>query len=894
MTVCKNSIQNELKLPDGTIWVGKAEEPVQPGSHFYIGKNKRCWRILKIDQKMKRMLVITEELVCKRQFHNISKNSKWETCSLRSWLNGTFLHKEFDKEEQKAILTTHLEESHNKVFGTDSGKSTDDRLFLLSAEELQNYKQVFKDDQEGSWWLRTTGSRDCYGVYIKESNDVIYYGAARMDSLGVRPAMWIDMKSKYIQSLLVTNDRNELCALNPELIIKNGEVVHGSFLSTSVILPSYVKKIRKNAFNSCKELRSIAWTGEPPEIESGAFQDCSLKVLPAEYYKHYWCPSESLAAYMPYDEELMVKTLLNSRGMEGYWEKFIQYLTVENAVWIMDEALKRIKTIPRGEHCERLLRFALAASPVLGSVRLTKIRNYLKSVTYTGIQWQTILQREIEQTGQPAVIAKAVLRRTVVPADLLRTEWRELDRLPSFALVMYAAGEYAEQYSCGKTSGIDALPYHKCPEAEMYAGQLNHNAFMGLLRKWAKWISPRWYAPYAAYASDPEMAALLEEMKYPWNSKAFTLDISIRVKGAILLNDTVTAQRYADEQDMLGRYAEMRNMDEDEIRDSSISDFGLDVNGRRSWRVDGKTMTAAVNKDLTVTLTDENGEKYSEIPEFGENLLEYERIRLEYQDLLENLKPTARLRNERIFADFLSGRKRDSASWKNAYLNKPVLRILAKLIVWDQNGSTFTLDNSGQAVTAQGTPYTITDAPIAVAHPMEIGKDATEAWQKYYTDRRLKQPFEQVWEPIESPEQVKPGRYDSCEISMNMLRNRKRDGIDAESSTEIRLKGCHADLKKVNGTGDKLYELKNFRYDKWNRQVNHIVTYLDKCTVSGRIKKDDISAAKWFDRFTLAQITAFIDMASEAGAHNVLMQLLEYKHTHYGTFDPMKEFTLDL
>ena len=38
MTVCKNSIQNELKLPDGTIWVGKAEEPVQPGSHFYIGK----------------------------------------------------------------------------------------------------------------------------------------------------------------------------------------------------------------------------------------------------------------------------------------------------------------------------------------------------------------------------------------------------------------------------------------------------------------------------------------------------------------------------------------------------------------------------------------------------------------------------------------------------------------------------------------------------------------------------------------------------------------------------------------------------------------------------------------------------------------------------------------
>ena len=80
----------------------------------------------------------------------------------------------------------------------------------------------------------------------------------------------------------------------------------------------------------------------------------------------------------------------------------------------------------------------------------------------------------------------------------------------------------------------------------------------------------------------PEMAALLEEINSSRNSKGIDGEAAIRIRGAVLLNDTVTAERYADEIDLLGCYAEMRNMDEDVIRDSSISDCGLDVNGRRS------------------------------------------------------------------------------------------------------------------------------------------------------------------------------------------------------------------------------------------------------------------------------------------------------------------------
>ena len=73
----------------------------------------------------------------------------------------------------------------------------------------------------------------------------------------------------------------------------------------------------------------------------------------------------------------------------------------------------------------------------------------------------------------------------------------------------------------------------------------------------------------------------------------------------------------------------------------------------------------------------------------------------------------------------------------------------------------------------------------------------------------------------------------------------------------------------------------------------HMVVHLDKATVSGRIKKDDVSASQWFDRFTLAQIQGFIDLANENKATNVLALLLEYKEKTFPDFDPMDEFTLE-
>ena len=117
-----------------------------------------------------------------------------------------------------------------------------------------------------------------------------------------------------------------------------------------------------------------------------------------------------------------------------------------------------------------------------------------------------------------------------------------------------------------------------------------------------------------------------------------------------------------------------------------------------------------------------------------------------------------------------------------------------------------------------------------------------------------------------------------------------------EGQSRITLKECSAGLKLIAGHKDWInneFEVTDFTFEKYTRQVNHIVAYLDRVTVWDRVRKDDITVMDIMDSFTFAQITEFISAAQEANAVNVLAALLEYKNNNFADFDPMDEFTLE-
>ncbi len=122
--------------------------------------------------------------------------------------------------------------------------------------------------------------------------------------------------------------------------------------------------------------------------------------------------------------------------------------------------------------------------------------------------------------------------------------------------------------------------------------------------------------------------------------------------------------------------------------------------------------------------------------------------------------------------------------------------------------------------------------------------------------------------------------------------------FDFHDNIDITMNGCSAEIERIDWQRheinmDDRFEIKQFGFAKYTRQVNHIVAYLDRVTVWDRVRKDDTTVMDLMPGFTLAQITEFIAAAQEAGATNVLAALLEYKNARFADFDPMDEFTLE-
>ena len=236
-------------------------------------------------------------------------------------------------------------------------------------------------------------------------------------------------------------------------------------------------------------------------------------------------------------------------------------------------------------------------------------------------------------------------------------------------------------------------------------------------------------------------------------------------------------------------------------------------------------------------------------------------------------------------------------------MKNPVLRQVASLLVWVQDGKTFTVTDNGPIV-ADGAAYVIGDGKIALVHPMEMTAEDVTMWQKYFTSNGIKQPFNQIWEPAIDAASIKEDRYKDCMIPYYRFANQDKHGIhvddtDFHNSIYIYFDDCNADVKRIDQMRhsiemDHRFEVQKISFEKFTRKVNHIIAYLDRVTIVERIKKDDVGIAAFLPGFTLAQITEFIKVATENNCTNVTAILLNYKNQNFADFDPMEEFSLDL
>lgn len=184
------------------------------------------WLVLARDGE--KALLISRYGLDAQPYNKDDTSVTWETCTLRTWLNGMFYNKAFSSAEQAAILTTNVDNSKSQCYSgwnTGGGKNTQDKVFLLSYAEANKYFDVTYDNSSntksrvaptayaiaqgthtyasvetvygsnaGWWWLRSPGRSQSKTAYVFAdgslgSNSVYDVSGA------VRPALWVNLEA---------------------------------------------------------------------------------------------------------------------------------------------------------------------------------------------------------------------------------------------------------------------------------------------------------------------------------------------------------------------------------------------------------------------------------------------------------------------------------------------------------------------------------------------------------------------------------------------------------------------------------------------------------------------------------------------------------------------------
>lgn len=183
------------------------------------GKEAIEWTVL--DKDGMSLLLISKQALDCQQYNTSYTDVTWESCSLRKWMNGTFLNKAFNAEEQAQIQNTTVSADKNPEYNTNPGNATTDKVFLLSINEVEKYfnsdearkcaptayakaqgaytSDIYKTASGAAtcwWWLRSPGynQNSAADVYNDGSVDfggyIVNYGTD-----AVRPALWINLDS---------------------------------------------------------------------------------------------------------------------------------------------------------------------------------------------------------------------------------------------------------------------------------------------------------------------------------------------------------------------------------------------------------------------------------------------------------------------------------------------------------------------------------------------------------------------------------------------------------------------------------------------------------------------------------------------------------------------------
>ena len=102
------------------------------------------WRVLSVNGND--AFLLADQNLDDKPYNEEYTDVTWATCTLRTWLNDTFLNTAFTSAEQAAIKNTTVVNDDNPYYDTEGGENTTDKVYLLSIAEACNTAYGFNGE----------------------------------------------------------------------------------------------------------------------------------------------------------------------------------------------------------------------------------------------------------------------------------------------------------------------------------------------------------------------------------------------------------------------------------------------------------------------------------------------------------------------------------------------------------------------------------------------------------------------------------------------------------------------------------------------------------------------------------------------------------------------------
>ena len=203
----------------------KKEEKIHRGSIVTFGKWHYTLRSktkedmqpiqwIVLDTRDNIALLISKFGLDLQRYNQDRGQTTWKDCTLKRWLNNTFLMGAFSEEERdKKIVGINVIEKRKLLYPEIklSNDNMSDKVFLLSSQEVSMYlptkksricpstKYIIKkgswndnDNKNCQWWLRSSGNAAHYAAFVSKDGSLNDNGDyVHKDSYVVRPSIWI-------------------------------------------------------------------------------------------------------------------------------------------------------------------------------------------------------------------------------------------------------------------------------------------------------------------------------------------------------------------------------------------------------------------------------------------------------------------------------------------------------------------------------------------------------------------------------------------------------------------------------------------------------------------------------------------------------------------------------